>query len=88
MSGCSRTVVVDDDAASVDDVAAVDDEPLAALLLAFDDGVVDAWVSNVVLIVVVGAGVVVGLGFSGGKIGGYAIGTSAPLINLFTEDPT
>jgi len=43
---------------------------------------------SVVFAVVVDAVVVVGLGFSGGKIGGHAIGTSFPCVNLDTNDPT
>ena len=43
---------------------------------------------SVAFAVVVDAVVVVGLGFSGGKIGGHAIGTSFPCVNLDTNDPT
>ena len=63
--------------------ADVDDVVLAALLLSFAAAVLVDWDA-----VVVGVAVVVGLGFSEGKMGGYSIGTSSPLINLDTEDPT
>ena len=62
---------------------------LFVVSLAFvDAAVVVDWVADVVLAVdVVGAAVVV-VGFSAGKSGGYAIGTSSPLTNFDTDDPT
>ena len=62
---------------------------LFVVSLAFvDPAVVVDWVVDVVLAVdVVGVAVVV-VGLSAGKIGGYAIGTSSPLTNFDTDDPT